>query len=131
MTEKENARLKMIMKNLDLTEEQALELLDSDKKVDRMRKFSDIQSDMTEEQKKVSKQARQTAKTNIGQPPKKTPSERVKKTDNEKKELVEMFYNLLAANDKAEQVEIVNEQKLITFIYNGRKFKLDLIASRK
>ena len=131
MTEKEQKRLKMIMKNLDLTEEEAKNLLEEDKRIDRMRKFSDIQSDMTEEQKKVSKKARQTAKTNIGQPPKKTPSERVKKTDNEKQTLVSMFYNLLAEQPLAEQVEIVNDQKLITFIYNGRKFKLDLIASRK
>ena len=62
MTEKEQKRLKMIMKNLDLTEEQAKELLEEDKRIDRMRKFSDIQSDLTEEQKKVSKKARQTAK---------------------------------------------------------------------
>lgn len=131
MTEKEEKRLKMIMKNLDLTEKEAKALLEEDKKIDKMRKFSDIQGDLTEEQKKVSKQARQTAKTNIGQPPKKTQSERVKKTDNDKQTLVSMFYSLLADDPLAEQVEIVNEQKLITFNYNGRKFKLDLIASRK
>ena len=128
MTEKEKVRLRLLMKNLDLTEEQALELLNSDKKVDKMKKMLEVQNDLTDSQKKVSKQARQVAKTTVGT---KTQSERVKKTDNEKKELVAMIYNLLTSQEKSEQVEIVNDQKLITFVYNGRKFKLDLTASRK
>lgn len=114
-----------MMKNLEITESEAIELLEEDGKINRM-SVKQAESDLTPQQRKASKQSRTVAKTTVG---KKTQSERVKKIDSDKKELVEMFSNLL--NEKAEMVEIVNDQKLITFSYNGRKFKLDLIASRK
>jgi hypothetical protein len=126
LTSEQRVQLEKMMKNLDLTENEALELMEEDSKINKMTKISEVQSDLTPQQRKASKQARTVAKTTVG---KKSQSERVKKVDNEKKELVEMFANLL--NEKAEMVEIVNDQKLITFSYNGRKFKLDLIASRK
>lgn len=130
MTDKEKARLKMIMTKLDLTEEEAKSLLIEDKKIDRMRKFSDIQSDLSKDQIKVSKQARQVAKTNIGMAPKKTPSERVKKVDEDKKVIIDRCYALLQEMG-AENLQVVIDNKKLEFNYNGRNFKLDLIASRK
>lgn len=120
----------MIMAKLDLTEEEAKNLLIEDKKIDRMRKFSDIQSDLSKDQIKVSKQARQVAKTNIGMTPKKTPSERVKKVDEDKKVIIDRCYALLQEMG-AENLQVVIDNKKLEFNYNGRKFKLDLIASRK
>lgn len=52
MDEKHIAKL---MKSLDLTREQAIQLINDDKAVDRMTKMSEIKADMTEEQKKASK----------------------------------------------------------------------------
>ncbi len=125
MTNAEKEMIAKMMKNLEITESEAIELLEEDGKINRM-SVKQAESDLTPQQRKASKQSRTVAKTTVG---KKTQSERVKKIDSDKKELVEMFSNLL--NEKAEMVEIVNDQKLITFSYNGRKFKLDLIASRK
>ena len=54
MTEK----IAKLMKTLDLTEEEAIALIQDDLEVDRMTSTKQINSDLTEEQKKASKQAR-------------------------------------------------------------------------
>ena len=114
------------MKNLDLTEEEALELIASDDKVDHM-KTSALDDDLTDAQRKASKKARSSGKTTVG----KTKVVREKKVDDDKLFLVKSFQNLLENLDNTENVNVENDQKIITFIYNGRKFKIDLSAPRK
>lgn len=60
---------------------------------------------------------------------KKTQKERVQKTDNIKETLVAQLAEFL--KDKAENIEVVNKSKLVTFTLNGQKFKLDLIRTTK
>lgn len=114
------------MKNLDLTEEEALELIASDDEVDHM-KTSALDNDLTDAQRKASKKARSSGKTTVG----KTKVVREKKVDEDKLFLVKSFQNLLENLDNTENVNVENDQKIITFIYNGRKFKIDLSAPRK
>lgn len=115
-----------LMKNLDLTEEEALELIASDDEVDHM-KTSALDDDLTDAQRKASKKARSSGKTTVG----KTKVVREKKVDDDKLFLVKSFQNLLENLDNTENVNVENDQKIITFIYNGRKFKIDLSAPRK
>lgn len=114
------------MKNLDLTEEEALELIASDDEVDHM-KTSEVNSDLTDAQRQASKKARSSGKTTVG----KTKVVREKKVDDDKVFLVKSFQSLLENLDNTENVNVENDQKIITFTYNGRKFKIDLSAPRK
>lgn len=118
--------IEKLMKNLDLTEEEALELIASDDEVDHM-KTSALDDDLTDAQRKASKKARSSGKTTVG----KTKVVREKKVDDDKVFLVKSFQNLLENLDNTENVNVENDQKIITFIYNGRKFKIDLSAPRK
>lgn len=118
--------IEKLMKNLDLTEEEALELIASDDEVDHM-KTSEVNSDLTDAQRQASKKARSSGKTTVG----KTKVVREKKIDEDKVFLVKSFQNLLENLDNTENVNVENDQKIITFTYNGRKFKIDLSAPRK
>lgn len=118
--------IEKLMKNLDLTEEEALELIASDDEVDHM-KTSALDDDLTDAQRKASKKARSSGKTTVG----KTKVVREKKVDDDKLFLVKSFQDLLENLDNTENVNVENDQKIITFIYNGRKFKIDLSAPRK
>lgn len=118
--------IEKLMKNLDLTEEEALELIASDDEVDHM-KTSALDDDLTDAQRKASKKARSSGKTTVG----KTKVVREKKVDDDKVFLVKSFQNLLENLDNTENVNVENDQKIITFTYNGRKFKIDLSAPRK
>lgn len=60
--------------------------------------------------------------------PNKTQKERVKKDDPTKEGIISAIAELL--NDLAENVEIVNKGKLITFKMGEDNFKLDLIRQR-
>lgn len=118
--------IEKLMKNLDLTEEEALELIASDDEVDHM-KTSALDDDLTDAQRKASKKARSSGKTTVG----KTKVVREKKVDDDKLFLVKSFQSLLENLDNTENVNVENDQKIITFTYNGRKFKIDLSAPRK
>lgn len=118
--------IEKLMKNLDLTEEEALELIASDDEVDHM-KASAVNDDLTDAQKKASKKARSSGKTTVG----KTKVVKEKKIDDDKVFLIKTFQSLLENLDNTENVNVENEQKIITFNYNGRKFKIDLSAPRK
>lgn len=118
--------IEKLMKNLDLTEEEALELIASDDKVDHM-KTNEVNADLTDAQRQASKKARSSGKTTVG----KTKVVREKKVDDDKVFLVKSFQNLLENLDNTENVNVENDQKIITFTYNGRKFKIDLSAPRK
>ena len=118
--------IEKLMKNLDLTEEEALELIASDDEVYHM-KTSALDDYLTDAQRKASKKARSSGKTTVG----KTKVVREKKVDDDKVFLVKSFQNLLENLDNTENVNVENDQKIITFIYNGRKFKIDLSAPRK
>lgn len=118
--------IEKLMKKLDLTEEEALELIASDDEVDHM-KTSAVDDDLTDAQRKASKKARSSGKTTVG----KTKVVREKKIDEDKLFLIQSFQSFLENLDNTENVNVENEQKIITFIYNGRKFKIDLSAPRK
>lgn len=118
--------IEKLMKKLDLTEEEALELIASDDEVDHM-KTSEVNSDLTDAQRQASKKARSSGKTTVG----KTKVVREKKVDDDKVFLVKSFQSLLENLDNTENVNVENDQKIITFTYNGRKFKIDLSAPRK
>ena len=116
-------KIKLMMNKLGLTREEAIELINDDKEVDRMTRMTDIQSDLTEEQKKASKKAK-----NVSRGVSEKSTKRKKKVDNTKKMLIETLKNSL---EMATDFEILNDEREFTFIVNGEKFKVVLSKPKK
>lgn len=119
-----NEKERLIQKNmqaLNISYEEAKELVEDDEKVDR---GEPLPWDLTPEQMKVSKKARQAEHSK--------PKEKVKREKKEnqtKKEIIEKLFNLI--NENYENVVIENPERMITFSINDENFDLTLIQKRK
>ena len=116
-----NKRLFQLMQTLDISEQEALELIEDDEKIDKGEKLFEL----TEEQKANSKKARQT-----GTRTQTTPTKRERKEDADKRFLISILYKALADNTNDAVVEITNAERQIDFEHNGRKFRVVLSAPR-
>jgi antitoxin component of MazEF toxin-antitoxin module len=111
------------MKNLELTKDEAIEMwledegyLDNDEQIELDKKAKDSKITATIHQAKDITQ-------------KKTQKERCHKENPTKEMVIAEIANLLPKF--AENIEIVNKGKLITFTIGNDNFKLDLIQTRK
>jgi hypothetical protein len=121
-------RILQLMTALKISREEALQVLEDDKRIDRGEKLFEL----TEEQKAVEKKMRQAPRTATAKPPK-----RERKTDNDKRFLIDSLVWALTnevenAGDNvlAQNVEIVNPEREFLFTYNGKKYKVVLSAPR-
>ena len=114
-------RVQQLMKALDLTEEEAREMLEADAEID---KGADL-FPLTAEQEKTSKQARATGtrKTEYQF------SKRERKPDHDKRCLIDLLFRSLDPQADAHPT-ITNPERQIDFTYNGRNFRLILSAPR-
>ena len=83
----------------------------------------DWETELTDEQNKVSRQARQASREVSD-----TPAKRKRAEDEDKRVLIGMFLQLLEKVDDG--LVVINPEREIEFHYNGRKFKLTLSAPR-
>lgn len=112
--------LAKLMEVLGVSEEEAREIQQTDREIDRgANPFP-----LTPEEEKASKEARITA----GDKTKRKATERPKKVDADKTEIISVLDDALC--DLVDNVEIVNPEREIIFHYNGRKFKITLSAPR-
>ena len=116
-----NKRLFQLMQTLDITEQEALELIEDDEKIEKGEKLFEL----TDEQKANSKKARQT-----GTRTQTTPTKRERKEDTDKRFLISILYKALADNTNDAVVDITNAERQIDFEHNGRKFRVVLSAPR-
>lgn len=116
-----NKRLFQLMQTLDISEQEALELIEDDEKIEKGEKLFEL----TDEQKANSKKARQT-----GTRTQTTPTKRERKEDTDKRFLISILYKALADNTNDAVVEITNAERQIDFEHNGRKFRVVLSAPR-
>ena len=121
-------RILQLMTALKISREEALQVLEDDKRIDRGEKLFEL----TEEQKAVEKKMRQAPRTATAKPPK-----RERKTDNDKRFLIDSLVWALTTetenagdNVLAQNVEIVNPEREFLFTYNGKKYKVVLSAPR-
>lgn len=116
----------LIMKNLELTEAEADELLATDKAIDRGEKMP---FDLTADQQKVAKEM-----TNTGTKTRKAPTVykfEKKKTENiPKAELIQKLEKFLITEGLLD-VEIKNAERLIAFTNGENSFELTLTQKRK
>ena len=116
MAFKESDILKM-MKNLDLSREEAIQLLQDDE--------DDISVELTAEQKKVVK-----VMTQGDRKKETTPRKRERKADKNKRFLIASLADSLA-DLSGSPVEVLNPERELTFIFNGEKFKVVLSKPRE
>lgn len=122
-------RIVELMQTLDLTREEAIELIQEDEKVDKMT-VKETESDLTAEQKQAIKKAKGGAKA-VDAFGKKRVVER--KADEDKRTLISLLYSTLHSADdpSCENIEVTNPERQIDFNMNGRRFRLVLSAPRK
>lgn len=124
-------RINLLMKNLGITESEAIEVLEADQQIDKGEKLFEL----TAEQSKTSKQARIVPRT----PTAYNFTKRERKADNDKRRIIEYIKNALVneihtsltdVDYLAVEVDVVNPERELVFNYNGRKFKIVLSAPR-
>lgn len=124
-----------MMQSLDLTREEAIELIEDDMEVDKM-STKECASDMTEEQRQAAKAVTITT----GEKKKSsTPVKRERKKDETKIAIIsaiaknlgsDCFYGRLE-NIDIEDLSIVKPEKEIVFTLNGEEYSITLTKHRK
>lgn len=116
-------QIEICMRNLDISREEAEEMLRADEEIDKGAKLFEL----SPEQKKASKTARQ-APRKVDAYGKTTTRER--KADTDKSHLMKILETAIKYNPQTTDFEMTNPEREINFTYNGRKFKIVLSAPR-
>ncbi len=103
MTSKEK-RIAEIMEKLQCSESEAIDVIESDKAIDQGKKLFEL----TDYQKKVSKQARQISRKPTAQ------QNKAKREDNDKKEFMRRLVEFLELSG-AINVELINPERQVDF----------------
>lgn len=117
--------IEKFMNNLEISREEAIQLIADDLEVDKMKRTSEIDGDLTAEQRKVKKQASQADR-------KKTVykfEKKKRKANDSKRELIEVLQSALEANGCTD-IEVTNIEREIVFFSDGAKYKVVLSAPR-
>lgn len=118
-------QLENLMK-LGLTEAEAKQVLEDDKRIDRGEKMP---FDLSKEQEKATRGYRQSDRKKPMVPDLK-PRER--KPNNDKRYLIDAIEEMLTTSEvQADEVVITNPERQIDFTYNGVKYRVVLSAPRK
>ena len=113
-------RIKAIMKSLDCSKEEALEILADDDAIEKGEKLFEL----TDAQKKASKDARK-----ISRKPSEQKAKRERKVDTDKQTLFKILLDTFG--EIGDNLEIINQDRELEFKFNERKFKIVLSAPRK
>lgn len=122
MSEKDKKQVELLMKCLDITEQEAIQVLNDDKAIDKGEKLFE----QTPEQKANSKKY-----TKVGIKTNKKPdnvTDKPKKIDKNKLDTFDLFVNFAKENGT---VEIVKENAEFTVLINEQKYRIKLTKARK
>ena len=116
------------MNALEITREEAIQLIADDEEIDRMTRTSDIDGDLTAEQRKSAKKARQADRKPTVYKFDTTKRKRAENTG--KRFLIDEIKKCLE-NAGADNLEVTNPEREIVFMSEGTKYKIVLSAPRK
>lgn len=120
--------IKKHMNTLGITREEAIQLIADDEEIDHMTRTSDIDGDLTDEQRKSAKKARQADRKPTVY--KFDTSKRTRKENTGKRALIETIKEALE-NSGCTDLEVTNIEREIVFFADGTKYKIVLSAPRK
>ena len=106
--------------SLGLSEKEVADVIESDKRIDKGEKLFELPKELEKGAKKARNAGNCKGYTK--------PTNREKKVDNEKRFLIETLE--LALSPFAENVEIANPEREMTFTHNGKKYKIVLSCPR-
>ena len=109
---------------LGLTDAEIQQVLEDDKRIDKGEKLFELSA----EQEKASKQARQADRKPTVYKLDNANGKRSKKSDNDKADLVNALFSAILP--MCDTYEITNGEREFCFTYHGRKFKVVLSAPR-
>lgn len=112
------AEVEKLMKALDITEEEALELIAEDEKVDKMT-IKQTTDDLTAEQKSVVKKMKNTTRA-VDAFGKKREINR--QPDEVKRMFVEEIFKMVEGIEGTEEVNIANVEREVDFKYGGKDY---------
>ena len=117
------AQVEKLMRILQISEEEALQVIADDKAIDRGQKMD---FDLTPAEEKATRKYRQADR----QPTVYNFQKRDRKPNEVKRDLISLLEKALSENG-AESIEITNIERQIDFIVNGTKYRIVLSAPRK
>lgn len=121
MTDKE--KIAVLMKNLGITEDEARQVMNDDKEVD---KGKPMPWDFTKEQEKAIRKYRQ-ADRDLDKPTEKKP--RTRKENPTKRDIIQKMETLM--REMMDTVEVLNPEREILGEMDGVKYKITLSCPRK
>ena len=121
MTKKEQAKIEKLIDNLQCSYEEALDIIQKDKEIDRGKNPFPL----SEKQEKESKEARLVKGDVKGDVKPRAKPNRIKKVNNEKLELMKQI------TGGFDDVIFINPEREATFVYNETKYKVVLSIPRK
>lgn len=122
-TKQQEEQIQQFMKSLDLSREDAIELLLEDAEVDKMKSSKEIESDLTEEQKQG---IQQNTRDRSGKYEKS--AEVLAREEKARQDKATALEKLMTA---VEVVEVVNKEKEFVFKNDGVKYRCKITKVRK
>lgn len=115
-------KVQKLMKILGITEAEALEVIATDKEIDRGAKLFELPDELKAGAKKARQADRKPTNYNF--------TKRERKADNEKAFLVSSMVELLENVADGGTVDVANAEREFTFFYKDRKYKVVLSCPR-
>ena len=112
-------KIQKLMKSLNISREEAIDLIEEDKRIDRGEKLYELDPEL----EKGAKKARQADRK-----PNATPTKRERKPNEDKATLVNALFS--AVLPMCETYEVTNAEREFLFTYKGTKYKVVLSAPR-
>ena len=114
-------QVKTLMENLDVSEEEALQIIEDDKAIDKGAKLFELSD---EQKASVKKACRADRKHNS------TPTKREKKEDTDKLHLMKIIQTAISSDSDATNFEFINQERECVFHYKDKKYKIVLSCPR-
>ena len=114
-------KIKTLMESLKITREEAIQVIEDDKRIDKGEKLFELPDEL----KAGAKKARSTGTRKTTGTTKKE-----KKVNNEKKNLIEVLRSAVEDEELTESVEVINDEREFIFYHNGTKYKIVMSCPR-
>lgn len=115
-------KTKRLMETLNLSETEALELQEADKRIDRGEKLFELPKELEVGAKKARQANRKPTAYSF--------TKKERKPDEVKLGLIELFSTVIQEQPACTFIGVSNPEREFSFMWNGRKFKITLSAPR-